>query len=116
MIHITLPDGSVRQFESALSSMDVAKSISEGLASFEISKSFITSPNPADKYILISGNDIANSEIVVLDLLGRIIIEYSSLSNQNSVTLDISQIPDAIYIISVRYKNGININKRMIKE
>ena len=32
MIHITLPDGSVRQFESALSSMDVAKSISEGLA------------------------------------------------------------------------------------
>ncbi len=32
MIHITLPDGSVRQFESDLSSMDVAKSISEGLA------------------------------------------------------------------------------------
>jgi len=32
MIHITLPDGSVKQFESALSSMDVAKSISEGLA------------------------------------------------------------------------------------
>jgi len=32
MINITLPDGSVRQFESALSSMDVAKSISEGLA------------------------------------------------------------------------------------
>ena len=32
MINITLPDGSVRQYEKGVSSMDVAKSISEGLA------------------------------------------------------------------------------------
>jgi len=32
MINITLPDGSIRQFENPVSSMDVAKSISEGLA------------------------------------------------------------------------------------
>ncbi|MEM1215970.1 MAG: threonine--tRNA ligase [Bacteroidota bacterium] len=32
MINITLPDGSVRQMESGASAMDVAKSISEGLA------------------------------------------------------------------------------------
>ncbi|MEN9547549.1 MAG: hypothetical protein RIR12_140 [Bacteroidota bacterium] len=32
MINITLPDGSVRQYESGASAMDVAKSISEGLA------------------------------------------------------------------------------------
>ncbi len=32
MINITLPDGSVRQYEAGVSSMDVAKSISEGLA------------------------------------------------------------------------------------
>jgi len=32
MINITLPDGSIRQFENPISSMDVAKSISEGLA------------------------------------------------------------------------------------
>lgn len=32
MINITLPDGSVRQFENPISSMDIAKSISEGLA------------------------------------------------------------------------------------
>ncbi len=32
MINITLPDGSVRQVESGSSAMDVAKSISEGLA------------------------------------------------------------------------------------
>jgi threonyl-tRNA synthetase len=32
MINITFPDGNVRQYESGVSSMDVAKSISEGLA------------------------------------------------------------------------------------
>ncbi len=32
MINITLPDGSVRQYEKGTSAMDVAKSISEGLA------------------------------------------------------------------------------------
>lgn len=32
MIKITLPDGSIREYESGVSSMDIAKSISEGLA------------------------------------------------------------------------------------
>lgn len=32
MINITLPDGSIRKYQTAISSMDVAKSISEGLA------------------------------------------------------------------------------------
>jgi threonyl-tRNA synthetase len=32
MINITLPDGSVRQYEAGITAMDVAKSISEGLA------------------------------------------------------------------------------------
>jgi threonyl-tRNA synthetase len=32
MINITLPDGAVRQFEPGISAIDVAKSISEGLA------------------------------------------------------------------------------------
>ena len=32
MINITLPDGSVRQYEQGITSMDIAKSISEGLA------------------------------------------------------------------------------------
>ncbi len=40
MINITLPDGSVRQFESGATAMDVAKSISEGLARNVISAKF----------------------------------------------------------------------------
>ncbi len=40
MIHITLPDGSVKAFEKNVTPMDVAKSISEGLARNVISASF----------------------------------------------------------------------------
>ena len=32
MINITLPDGSVKQYNEGVTSLDVAKSISEGLA------------------------------------------------------------------------------------
>lgn len=40
MIAITLPDGSVKQYEAGVTPMDVAKSISEGLARNVISASF----------------------------------------------------------------------------
>ena len=32
MVKITLPDGAVREYQDSVSAMDVAKSISEGLA------------------------------------------------------------------------------------
>ena len=40
MIHITLPDGNVKEFEKNVTPMDVAKNISEGLARNVISASF----------------------------------------------------------------------------
>jgi threonyl-tRNA synthetase len=40
MIKITLPDGSIKEFDSGVTPMDVAKSISEGLARNVISASF----------------------------------------------------------------------------
>jgi threonyl-tRNA synthetase len=40
MIKITLPDGSVKEFASGVTPMEVAKSISEGFARNVISASF----------------------------------------------------------------------------
>ena len=40
MIKITLPDGSVKEFEKATTPLEVAKSISEGLARNVISAKF----------------------------------------------------------------------------
>ena len=40
MIQITLPDGSIREFEKGITAIDVAKSISEGFARNVISAKF----------------------------------------------------------------------------
>ncbi|MCB0469694.1 MAG: TGS domain-containing protein, partial [Flavobacteriaceae bacterium] len=40
MISITLPDGSIKEYENGTTPMDIAKSISEGLARNVISASF----------------------------------------------------------------------------
>jgi threonyl-tRNA synthetase len=66
MIHITLPDGSVRSFEVNVTPMDVAKSISEGFARNVISASFngttieTTTPLTSDgSLVLYTWNDKA---------------------------------------------------------
>jgi len=65
MIKITLPDGSIKEFESNIRPIDVAKSISEGLARSIISASFngdtveTTTPLTTDgSLILYSFNDL----------------------------------------------------------
>ena len=65
MIKITLPDGSIKEFESNTRPIDVAKSISEGLARSIISASFngdtveTTTPLTTDgSLILYSFNDL----------------------------------------------------------
>ncbi len=64
MINITLPDGSIKEFESGINSIDVARSISEGLARNVISASFngdtieTTTPLTSDgSLILYTFND-----------------------------------------------------------
>jgi len=65
MIKITLPDGSIKEFESNTSPIDIAKSISEGLARSIISASFngqtveTTTPLTTDgSLVLYSFNDL----------------------------------------------------------
>ncbi|MEQ6122973.1 threonine--tRNA ligase [Pseudotenacibaculum sp. MALMAid0570] len=59
MIKITLPDGSIKEFESGVNAIDVAKSISEGLARNVISASFnnntieTTTPLTADGSLVL---------------------------------------------------------------
>ncbi|MEM7380395.1 MAG: threonine--tRNA ligase, partial [Bacteroidota bacterium] len=69
MIKITLPDGSVKEFEQGSSPMDVAKSISEGLARNVISASFndtvvetVTPLMEDGKLVLYTWNDDAGKK------------------------------------------------------
>ncbi len=69
MIRITLPDGSVKEFDSGITPMDVARSISEGLARNVISASYndttveTTTPlNENGSLILYTWNDTAGKK------------------------------------------------------
>ena len=55
MIKITLPDGSIKEFEAGVTPMDVAKSISEGLARNVISASFNTAIIETDTQLTTDG-------------------------------------------------------------
>ena len=59
MIHITLPDGSIRSYEERLTVMDVAKDISEGFARNVISAAF---------------NDQVVETTTILDTDGRLVL------------------------------------------
>jgi threonyl-tRNA synthetase len=56
MIKITLPDGSVREYASGVTPMDVAKSISEGLARNVISASFNGTTIETETQLTTDGN------------------------------------------------------------
>ena len=56
MIQITLPDGSIREFESGITPMEVAKNISEGFARNVISAKFNTETIETTTPLTTNGN------------------------------------------------------------
>jgi hypothetical protein len=66
-------------------------------------------PLPAKNYLnIIADEDL--TEVKMIDLTGRIILRIPS-NNQQSLRIDISGIPDGIYILSVGMKTGISVKK-----
>src|SRR5690606_26348186 len=86
MIKITLPDGGIKEFESGVTPLDVAKSISEGLARNVISalvdgtQTEISSPITADSTLqLLTWNDDLGKKAFwhsSAHLLAQAIIEF----------------------------------------
>lgn len=78
-------------------------------------------PNPAEDVITVSHSANSNSDIVisVFDLTGqRITIEHVSEPNngQNTLQLNISNLPKGSYFIRVQKNNGVVQTERFIKQ
>ena len=82
MIDITLPDGSVKTFDKNVTPMDVAKSISEGLARNVISASF--NNTTIEKVIPTTEN---NTIAIILARETILIIESKYIINSNDCIL-----------------------------
>ncbi len=73
---------------------------------------FTIVPNPAKETVRISNIPDSNFEIVIADLSGRTIA--SQHSNNESIELDVSNLPSGFYIVSLISKETVQA-KKMIK-
>ncbi|GIV35507.1 MAG: hypothetical protein KatS3mg031_3042 [Chitinophagales bacterium] len=65
-------------------------------------------PNPADAQITISGNQLNqdNGTVRVIDMTGRILSETKLMKQEQEMTVDVSQIPNGLYLLELQTKNS----------
>jgi hypothetical protein len=68
----------------------------------------IISPNPAAENITIK-SEIPIKDIEIIDITGNVQIKSKTKS------IDISSLPDSMYFITIKFTNGIVVNKSIIK-
>lgn len=71
-------------------------------------------PNPSSDVITISGLDNKEAEIKLFDVTGRQIAPSGLQKNNNSIEMDISNLPNATYLLLIESSNG-TIYKKVIK-
>ncbi|GIV41996.1 MAG: hypothetical protein KatS3mg034_1306 [Vicingaceae bacterium] len=65
-------------------------------------------PNPAKDYLLIA-NLSSNSKIEIYNIEGRLIKAIINNTSQNELKIDITNLPDGVYYVSVKNTDGIII-------
>lgn len=64
-------------------------------------ETFMIYPNPASDFIIIINDASRNYDVVIYDLTGKIIIKENIKSEDNRIRIDISNIPNGMYVISI---------------
>lgn len=70
-------------------------------------------PNPAKHFIMISGNDPINT-IEIIDITGNILLSKSKPAGINQTTMDVSDIPNGVYILRISYPEYSSVIKLTI--
>ncbi len=69
-------------------------------------------PNPAHDYITVTDTEHQFSSLAIYSLNGKLILEKSLLSTQYSINL--SDLPEGIYLLSITYKNRNIIYRKIV--
>ncbi len=97
------------QEKSAFVSGEVDCSLST--EDYNLAKSAILYPNPAQNQIIIS-LDYQPKTISIYSILGEKILEQSS--NQNETSVDVSNLSNGVYLVNIKSDNGVSITKKLI--
>lgn len=68
-------------------------------------------PNPANEYLKINTSYYGSFMIQIFDVMGRNIFSKSVDANE---TIDISNIPNGTYLVTIKTKENINTKKLII--
>ncbi len=71
-------------------------------------------PNPSNGHIIISIPNKQVAKIIIYNLLGEKIIDYSPVSTRNLITLDLKDLSSGSYFIKVTDSNGFNGIKTLV--
>jgi hypothetical protein len=74
-------------------------------------KTTLLYPNPTKDILNIFGADIGNSEITIMDALGKTVILDQKKLTDNHVILDIGDIPSGIYIVLIEKENKLESHR-----
>ena len=99
---------------NALTKVDnISLTISTAISSNEIAKNTIgIFPNPFSNKINITSTKNENMEIILYDVISKIILQQKFT---NSVSLNTEELSKGIYIYEVRNKNGVIKNGKILK-
>jgi hypothetical protein len=79
---------------------------------YQVSTNFCIYPNPATDFLYIETQLLIEpSHITLTDITGRVVFQ-SAFSNR----IDVSQLPDGIYLIIISCKEGAHYHHKIIKQ
>ncbi len=85
----------------------------DNIAGVGVRPEIVFYPNPVKEQITMSGLNGGNYKISISDLTGREVL-VSQVKNQSQSTLDLSQLPDAFYVLNL-IGDGFSMSQRIQK-
>ncbi len=70
-------------------------------------------PNPASTFVHLNSNQTAMEEVVIFDLQGKLV--YQETVRNNTLSLDVSTLEAAIYLIQVRTANQVSTHRLFVQ-
>lgn len=77
---------------------------------------FVLFPNPANAQVQLSLSDNAGAaQIIVMNALGQVVISKMLSAKENTLTLDVKQLPAGAYLVNVKTAQGESTKKLLIQ-
>lgn len=73
-------------------------------------------PNPANSLITIKVDGMPSAEIIILDMMGKIVGKYTIAQGNNSITVDVSTLVEGNYIVRIITDVAVSTERLIIKK